>query len=86
MLQLKSITLREILLPLRESFQISSGLAQDRRILLIELDNHDGQSGWGECVAGEYPNYSRKPSIGAGIKGQITAYPQEMHYEKQGAV
>lgn len=58
MLHLKSIFLREIRLPLREPFQISSGVVQDRRILLIELENYNGLTGWGECVAGGYPNYS----------------------------
>ena len=58
MLHLKKIILREIRLPLREQFQISSGSVHDRRILLIELQHRDGHTGWGECVAGEYPNYS----------------------------
>jgi len=56
--QLTDITLREIRLPLREPFQISSGTVQDRRIFLLELRDADGVSTWSECVAGESPNYS----------------------------
>jgi O-succinylbenzoate synthase len=54
----RRITLREIRLPLREPFQISSGTTTVRRILLLELEAADGISTWSECVAGELPNYS----------------------------
>ena len=52
------IALREIRLPLKEPFQISSGVVTERRILLLELRDVDGSTVWSECVAGEYPNYS----------------------------
>ena len=45
-------------MPLVEPFQISSGVVSDRRILLVQLDEADGYTGWGECVAMESPNYS----------------------------
>jgi len=52
------IVLREIRLPLKEPFRISSGEVRDRRILLLELHDAGGASVWSECVAGEAPNYS----------------------------
>jgi O-succinylbenzoate synthase len=52
------IVLREIRLPLKQPFRISSGMVTERRIALVELQHPDGISGWGECVAGEQPNYS----------------------------
>ena len=58
MIELTSVTLREIALPLREPFRISSGVTTDRRILLLELVSADGTTAWSECVAGERPNYS----------------------------
>jgi o-succinylbenzoate synthase len=58
MLQLDRITLREIPLRLREPFRISSGVVEERRILLLELHDSSGASEWAECVAGEWPNYS----------------------------
>jgi O-succinylbenzoate synthase len=58
MLHLKRIVLREIRLPLREPFRISSGVCTERRILLLELQDSSGVVGWSECVAGELPNYS----------------------------
>ena len=52
------IVLREIRLPLREPFRISSGVVSERRIALLQLFDADGRSAWSECVAGEFPNYS----------------------------
>jgi O-succinylbenzoate synthase len=56
-LTLARLTLREIRLPLREPFRISSGTQTLRRILLIELEDLDGVVVWSECVAPEQPNY-----------------------------
>ncbi len=58
MIDLRQIRLREIRLPLREPFRISSGFVSERRILLLESENGDGVTAWSECVAGEFPNYS----------------------------
>ncbi len=58
MIRLDSITLREIRLPLREPFRISSGVVAERRIALLELQDASGATAWSECVAGEWPNYS----------------------------
>ena len=55
---LSRITLREIRMPLREPFEISSGRTTGRRILLLELEDTDGTTTWSECVAGEQPSYS----------------------------
>ena len=58
MLSVERITLREIRLPLKEPFRISSGLVSERRICLLHLTSSDGVTAWSECVAGEQPNYS----------------------------
>lgn len=55
---LTSLKLHEIRLQLREPFRISSGTSWQRRILLVELRDTQGEIGWGECVAGETPHYS----------------------------
>ena len=57
-LQLQSIMLREVRMPLIEPFRISSGTASLRRILLLETTDTDGVTAWSECVAGERPYYS----------------------------
>ena len=57
-LALAGLVLREIQLPLREPFRISSGTQRSRRILLLELEDADGAVAWSECVAPEEPNYT----------------------------
>jgi O-succinylbenzoate synthase len=57
MLCVSRIAMREIKLPLKEPFRISSGVEHVRRILLLELES-DGVRVWSECVAGDFPNYS----------------------------
>ncbi|HEX2165663.1 MAG TPA: o-succinylbenzoate synthase [Longimicrobiales bacterium] len=57
-MHIAEIELREIRLPLREPFRISSGEVSERRILLVRTTDRDGVSVWSECVAGEQPNYS----------------------------
>lgn len=56
MLRIERITLREVALTLKETFRISSGSSRQRRILLVQLEG-EGLEGWGECVAGEQPNF-----------------------------
>jgi O-succinylbenzoate synthase len=82
------LTLREIRLPLREPFRISSGLVTTRRIMLLELRDRDGVTAWSECVAGERPNYSPETIdtawlaisewVAPRVLGQEFAGPQEV--------
>jgi o-succinylbenzoate synthase len=58
MLRVDRIVLREIRLPLKEPFRISSGVMSHRRIMLLQLYHPDGLVGWAECVADAEPNYS----------------------------
>lgn len=58
MLELSQIELREIRMPLRRPFRISSGTRHQTRKCLLELRNADGSSCWAECVAPETPNYT----------------------------
>jgi O-succinylbenzoate synthase len=58
MIHLRSITLREIRLSLREPFITSTGEQHVRRIFLLELEDADGDVSWSECVAQEHPTYS----------------------------
>ena len=89
MLRIESITLREITLALKEPFQISSGTQSRRRILLVELRSSDGVEGWGECTAGEFPNYSPETPdtawlairewVSPRVLGRDFAGPEEIH-------
>jgi O-succinylbenzoate synthase len=55
---IKSIELREIRLPLVHFFETSFGRTTERRIVLVRVQDLDGAEGWGECTAGEGPFYS----------------------------
>ena len=57
-LNISSIELREIRLPLIHFFETSFGRTSERRILLVRVRDSDGAEGWGECTAGEGPFYS----------------------------
>jgi len=88
-MRIESLTLREITLTLKEPFQISSGTASERRILLVELEGADGLVGWGECTAGELPNYGPETIdtawhairewVAPRVLGQEFAGPEEIH-------
>jgi O-succinylbenzoate synthase len=89
MLRIESITLREIALALKEPFQISSGTQTRRRILLVQIRDAGGAEGWGECTAGEFPNYSPETPdtawlalrewVAPRVLGRDFAGPEEIH-------
>lgn len=89
LLNVHSITLREITLPLKEPFKISSGITSQRRILLLELADGEGTTAWSECVAGELPNYSYETIdtawivIGRYVAPRIIGRPLESPVEVQ---
>ncbi|MBM3790205.1 MAG: o-succinylbenzoate synthase [Acidobacteria bacterium] len=57
MILMESVELREIRLPLIESFETSAGRTTERRIILATVRCAGGE-GYGECTAGEDPYYS----------------------------
>src|SRR5712664_2692376 len=58
-MRIREITLRELRMKLVAPFETSMMRTDERRIVLREA-NVDGVTGWGECVAGETPGYSRE--------------------------
>ena len=59
-MNIRSIELREIRLPLIHFFETSFGRTTERRILIVRVVDRDGAEGWGECTAGEGPFYSNE--------------------------
>jgi len=57
-MQIKSIELTEINLPLVHFFETSFGRTYERRIILVRVEDTDGAIGWGEITCGEVPGYS----------------------------
>ncbi len=58
MLKIRSIELTEINLPLVHFFETSFGRTYERRIILVRVEDADGDEGWGEITCGEGPGYS----------------------------
>ena len=56
-MKIEALTLREIHVRLKASFETSFGKIWERRILLVEAVS-DGLTGWGEVTAGEGPFYN----------------------------
>jgi len=59
-MNISSIELIEIRLPLVHFFETSFGRTTERRIILACVRDADGTEGWGECTAGEGPFYSEE--------------------------
>ena len=89
MICISEITLREIHLPLKEPFVISSGAVTTRRILLAELRDQEGAVAWSECPAGAAPNYSPETIdtawlaitawVAPRLLGRAIAHPRDVH-------
>ncbi|MFH1330569.1 MAG: o-succinylbenzoate synthase [Actinomycetota bacterium] len=95
MIRLERLVLREIALLLRESFRTSSRSTRQRRVLLVEAVDADGEIGWGECVAQEAPAYSPEtvdtawlaiPAwVAPAVLGRTLAGPEEVFPALEGA-
>ncbi len=57
MFKIRSVELTEIDLPLVHFFETSFGRTYERRIILIRVEDEDGEEGWGEATCGETPSY-----------------------------
>ena len=57
-MQIASIELTEISLPLVHFFETSFGRTYQRRIILVRVEDTDGAEGWGEVTCNEVPGYS----------------------------
>jgi O-succinylbenzoate synthase len=57
-LQLDRLELRELNLPLKYPFETSFGRTTNRRVLIVQVIDNSGATGYGECVAMEGPFYS----------------------------
>ena len=56
-MRLNAVELRRVKLDLVAPFETSFGVQTEKDVLLVKV-SMDGAQGWGECVAGEKPDYS----------------------------
>ncbi|MGI8735621.1 MAG: o-succinylbenzoate synthase [Pyrinomonadaceae bacterium] len=80
-----SVELREIRLPLVHFFETSFGRTTERRIILAQVVDQDGASGWGECTAGEGPFYSDEWTDGAWVTIEKFLAPMSVGTELESA-
>lgn len=59
------IVLHRVHVPLVRPFRTSFGTETFRDLILVEAVSSDGRSGWGECVAMDWPGYSPEYTDGA---------------------
>jgi O-succinylbenzoate synthase len=59
-LNLETLELVEIGLPLKAPFETSFGTTHERRILIVRVTDTDGAVGYGECTAPEAPFYNHE--------------------------
>ena len=88
-MQLASVTLREIGLPLVEPFRTATGMVDTRRLILVELTDGDGTTAWSECVAEAVPSYTAETVDGAWtaladliiplVLGKSFTHPTDVH-------
>lgn len=59
-MEIRSIELIEINLPLVHFFETSFGRTSERRIILVRVEDTGGAEGWGEVTCNERPGYSEE--------------------------
>lgn len=74
-MQIKSIELTEINLPLVHFFETSFGRTYERRIILVRVEDTEGGEGWGEITCGEVPGYSEEWTDSAWVTAERILAP-----------
>lgn len=57
---IKRVTLRHVEMPLLHPFTTSFGTQHRKQFILVEVQNADGMSGWGESAAFPEPYYNEE--------------------------
>ena len=68
-MRIESITARELRMRLKEPFETSFGVTQDRKVVLLEIDTDVG-TGWSEVTAMEGPFYNAETIQTAWLMGR----------------
>src|SRR5687768_2000709 len=84
-MQIKSIELTEINLPLVHFFETSFGRTYERQIILVRVEDGDGAEGWGEVTCGEGPGYSDEWTDSAWVTAEKILAPMVAGREVENA-
>ena len=85
MLNIRSVELIEINLPLVYFFETSFGRTYERRIILVRVEDVDGSEGWGEITCGESPGYSDEWTDSAWVTAEKILAPMVVGKEVEKA-
>lgn len=85
MFKIKSVELTEIDLPLVHFFETSFGRTYERRIILVRVEDADGNEGWGEITCGEEPGYSDEWTDSAWVTAEKILAPMVVGKEVESA-
>ena len=84
-MQIKSIELIEINLPLVHFFETSFGRTYKRRIILVRVIDEQNKEGWGEVTCGETPSYCEEWTDGAWVTIEKILAPMVVGREVESA-
>ena len=84
-MKIKIIELLEIQMPLVHFFETSFGRTYDRRVILVRIEDYDGDEGWGELTCGEIPSYSEEWTDSAWVTTEKILAPLVVGKEFEGA-
>ncbi len=85
MIEITSIELIEIRLPLVHFFETSFGRTYERRIILVRVEDAAGATGWGEITCGETPGYSDEWTDSAWVTAEKILAPMVVGKEVDSA-
>lgn len=85
MMNIRSIELIEINLPLVHFFETSFGRTYERRIILVRVEDTDGAEGWAEITCGEVPGYSDEWTDSAWVTAEKILAPLVVGKEVESA-
>lgn len=84
-MQIRSIEMTEIRLPLVHFFETSFGRTYERRIILVRVEDTEGAEGWGEVTCGEGPGYSDEWTDSAWVTAEKILAPMVVGKEVENA-
>src|SRR5258706_3964262 len=84
-MRIKSVELIEINLPLVHFFETSFGRTYERRIILVRVEDTEGDEGWGEVTCGETPGYSDEWTDSAWVTTEKILAPMVVGREVESA-
>jgi O-succinylbenzoate synthase len=80
------VVLRRVRLPLRHPMRSAHGTEVDREVVIVEVRDPDGPSGWGECSALALPTYTAEYTAGAWAVLRDVLVPAHLAGEDAGVV